>query len=69
MINVTRLDGHPMVINADLVLTVASTPDTVIELITGAKILVKEPVSEVVEKAVAYRQRIAQGPPMRVKED
>lgn len=62
MINVTRLDGQPIVVNADLVLTVESTPDTVIALITGARILVKEGVEEVVERAVAYRQRIAHGP-------
>jgi flagellar protein FlbD len=62
MINVTRLDGQPIVVNADLVLTVESTPDTVIGLITGGRIMVKEPVEEVVEKAVAYRQRIAHGP-------
>ena len=68
MINVTRLDGKTMVVNADLVLTVESTPDTALSLITGARILVKEPVEEVVEKAIAYRQRIAQGPP-RVKEE
>jgi flagellar protein FlbD len=62
MINVTRLDGTPMVVNADLVLTVESTPDTAVSLITGARILVKEAVDEVVERAIAYRQRIALGP-------
>ena len=62
MINVTRLDGQPIVVNADLVLTVESTPDTVIGLVTGARLLVKEPVEEVVARAVAYRQRIAHGP-------
>jgi flagellar protein FlbD len=65
MITVTRLDGTVMVVNADLITTVEHTPDTVVALVTGMRIMVREPVDEVVERAIAYRQRIARGP-MRV---
>jgi flagellar protein FlbD len=62
MIQVTRFDGRPVVINADLILTLESTPDTVLALVTGASILVREPVDEIVQRVVEYRQRIARGP-------
>jgi flagellar protein FlbD len=62
MIQVTRFDGRPVIVNADLILTLESTPDTVLALVTGASILVKEPVEEVVERVIDYRQRIARGP-------
>lgn len=42
MIDVTRLNGKEITINADLIETVEETPDTVITLTTGKKIIVKE---------------------------
>lgn len=47
-------------LNADLIETVEGTPDTVIRLLTGKKLVVKETVEEVVERALAYAQRIHQ---------
>lgn len=44
-------------INADLIEFVESTPDTIITTITGKKIIVKDPVDEVIDKIVAYRQK------------
>ena len=61
MIALTRLDGKELVLNADHVLTVEATPDTVILLTTGAHLMVKEPVEEVVTRAAAWRRRIARG--------
>jgi flagellar protein FlbD len=61
MIAVTRLDGSEVVVNADLLATVERTPDTVLTLVTGARLMVKEPVEEVVERVVRYRRRIHQG--------
>ena len=62
MIQVTRFDGRPVIVNADLILTLESTPDTVLALVTGASILVREKVDEVIERVIDYRQRIARGP-------
>jgi flagellar protein FlbD len=61
MISVTRLDGSLLVVNADLVLTVEKTPDTMITLTTSDRFLIREPVAEVIEKVVAYQQLIRSG--------
>src|SRR3954453_9434339 len=65
MISVTRLGGTEVVINTDLIVTVEKTPDTVITLTTGDRIMVKESVEEVVERAVGFRHRVLQGPGVR----
>lgn len=58
MINLTRLNGSPMVVNADLIETIEATPDTVIALATGNRYVVKESVEVVVEKAIAYKKKV-----------
>jgi flagellar protein FlbD len=65
MISLTRLAGSEVVINTDLIVTVEKTPDTVITLTTGDRIMVKESVEEVVERAAAFRYRVLQGPGVR----
>ena len=42
MIDVTKMNGMNITINSDLIETVEDTPDTVIRLTTGRKIIVKE---------------------------
>ena len=42
MIEVTRLNGKGLTINSDLIEMIEETPDTVITLTTGKKIIVKE---------------------------
>ncbi len=58
MIGLTRLNGHPVVVNAELIETVEPTPDTVVSLSSGKKLVVLESPSEVIERVVHYRQRI-----------
>jgi flagellar protein FlbD len=65
MIYLTRLDGTEVVVNSDLIVTVERTPDTMLTLVTGGRILVKEPVQEVVDRSVGYRHRIFRGPGLR----
>lgn len=62
MILLTRLDGRELVVNSDLIVTVEATPDTMVTLTTGDRLLVREPVQDVVERAVAFRYRTMQGP-------
>lgn len=57
MIRVTRLDGSELLVNCDLVETVERTPDTVVSLINGHKLVVRESVQELVDRVVEYRQR------------
>ena len=58
MIKVTRLNGDEIVVNADLIEFVESTPDTLITLTTGKKLMVQEPVDTVVERTLQYRHRV-----------
>jgi flagellar protein FlbD len=65
MISVTRLGGTEVVINTDLIVTVEKTPDTVITLTTGDRIMVRESVEDVVARAAEFRYRVLQGPGVR----
>lgn len=58
MISVTRLDGSELVINSDLIESLEHTPDTVISLLNGRKLVVREKVSEVIDRVVVFRQRV-----------
>ncbi len=65
MIRVTRLDGSELVVNCDLVETVEQTPDTVVSLVNGHKLVVQDSVEQLVDRVVQYRQRIHLCPLLR----
>ncbi len=54
MIRVTRLNGTPFVVNSEQIKMVEQTPDTMITLLTGDRLVVKETVEEVVQRAIEY---------------
>ncbi len=54
MISVTRLNDKRFVLNAEMIRTVESNPDTTITLINGDHFIVKESMDEVIERAVDY---------------
>ena len=56
MIKVTRLKGTQMVVNAELIELIEETPDTVITLTTGHKVIVEETVDQVINAVVRYRR-------------
>ena len=56
MIKLTRLDGEAFVLNAELIRYVESRPDTFVTLTTGDRLIVRESMEEVVERAVRYQQ-------------
>jgi flagellar protein FlbD len=58
MLLLTRLNGHPMAINGDLIKSVESSPDTMIALVTGEKIVVRESMEQVIEIAHAWRVQL-----------
>jgi flagellar protein FlbD len=62
MVHLTRLDGKDVVVNADHILTVEATPDTVLLLDNGTHLMVKEPPEEVVDRVAAWRRRCQAGP-------
>lgn len=67
MIQLTRLNNRPLVVNADLIKFIEFAPDTVITLLTGEKLVVREPVEEVLRRVhefhVHSHRRIAPGVP------
>jgi len=58
MIQLTRLNGNPMVLNSDLIKTAEASPDTMLTLINGEKLIVREDCAEVTERVLAYRARL-----------
>ncbi len=58
MIELHKLTGQQFVVNADLIKTIESVPDTIITLTTCERIYVKEPVAQVVSKVEIYKQKI-----------
>jgi flagellar protein FlbD len=70
MIQLTRLNHVPLIVNADLIEHVEVTPDTVVVLTTGQKFLVLESADDVVERVLQYRRAIlnAGGCPLRASE-
>ena len=58
MIDVTRINDTTFVINAEIIQTVESTPDTVVTLTNGTKYIVKESCDEIKEKVIMYKRRI-----------
>ena len=61
MIELTRLNGMPMVLNSDLIKTAEASPDTMLTLINGEKLIVRETCDEVTERVLAYRARLLAG--------
>ena len=61
MIQLTRLNHIPFVLNSDLIEHIEITPDTVITLTTSQKIMVLESADEVVSRVIAFRRSIYQG--------
>lgn len=66
MISVTRLDGGEMFLNADLIESIEPTPDTLICLANGSKLLVRETPDEVVTRVIAFRRALLAGPVVRM---
>ncbi len=60
MIKVTRLNGSPIYINSVLIEFIEETPDTVITLTTGKKVIIKESVDEVIKSILEYNAKISQ---------
>lgn len=58
MINLSRLNGEKVMINIDLIELVEETPDTIITLITGKKILVRESSRHIQEEIIRIRKRM-----------
>jgi flagellar protein FlbD len=58
MVKVTRLNGSEFFINPELIQFIEETPDTVITLTNHDKIVVKEPVQEIIKKVIEYARMV-----------
>lgn len=61
MIKLTRTSGKEFILNADLIIEIQETPDTVITLNNDKKLLVKDSADDIINKVITYRQRIMNG--------
>ncbi len=60
MIKVTRLNGDPIYINSALIEFIEETPDTMVTLTTGKKLIIKEHVEEIIKSILEYNAKISQ---------
>ena len=60
MIKLTRFKtkDHEFVLNAELIETVEETPDTVITLVNGNKVIVEEGMDEIMRLVIEYRRSL-----------
>ena len=61
MIQLTRLNNNPLTVNSDLIKFIEQAPDTVITLVNGEKIVVRENAQDVLERIVQFRRSVLQG--------
>lgn len=64
MIELSRMNGTPFVLNGELIKSIEKTPDTLITLISGEKFMVLESAETVVERVMNYKKRLHQEPPI-----
>ena len=58
MIDLTRLNGHRLVVNCDLIRYAEAAPDTTLTLVTGEKLIVLESCDELIARVLAYRSQV-----------
>ena len=57
MIKVTRLNSSELVVNCDLIEFVEATPDSMISLVTGKKIMVNESIDEIISRVAEFKRK------------
>ncbi|HET9029298.1 MAG TPA: flagellar FlbD family protein [Candidatus Aquilonibacter sp.] len=58
MIALTRLNGHPVMVNSDLIEQIEETPDTVVTLTSGNRLIVRDRMAEVQRKIIEFKRKI-----------
>ncbi|MGB6061968.1 MAG: flagellar FlbD family protein, partial [Candidatus Aquilonibacter sp.] len=58
MIALTRLNGHPVMVNSDLIEQIEETPDTVVTLTSGNRLVVRDRMLEIQQKIIDFKRRI-----------
>lgn len=68
MIAVTRLDGSTMVVNDDQIAWIETHPDTVISMMNGEKLLVRESPDELIERTRHFKRSLTAHGTLRLAE-
>jgi flagellar protein FlbD len=55
---VTRLNGHPVALNCDLIERAEATPETVLTLVDGTTYVVAESVEDILAKVCQFRASV-----------
>ncbi|MDR3742564.1 MAG: flagellar FlbD family protein [Terracidiphilus sp.] len=58
MIELTRLNGTRIVLNSDLIKTCEASPDSMITLLNGEKLIVREDLPQIRQRMMAYRAQL-----------
>jgi flagellar protein FlbD len=58
MVQLTKLNGNVIVVNADLVEFIEETPDCLLSMTTGRRLMVRERLPEVLEQLREYRRGV-----------
>jgi flagellar protein FlbD len=58
MIEVTRLDGRTYYVNPHQIEYIESNPDTTLVMLSGKRLVVREPYEQILERIVSYRRLI-----------
>jgi flagellar protein FlbD len=64
MIQITRINKHSLVLNSDLIEQIETTPDTIIHLTTGQKLVVLESAEEIVRRVMEFRRQLLHRAPL-----
>ncbi len=59
MIVLTKINNNLIAVNSDLIEYIEETPDTVITLTNGDRVVIQEGMTEIIEKVVQYKRLIA----------
>ena len=65
MIKVTRLSGQVFYLNAELIESIEATPDTVLTLLGGKTVMVRDSLRTVLKRIMRYRRYLHQPKPLR----
>jgi flagellar protein FlbD len=64
MIQLTRLNNKAIMVNSDLIKFVEQSPDTLVTLINGEKIVVREDAQQVLARIIEFRRAVLAGLPL-----
>lgn len=59
MIQLTKINGAGIVVNPDLIEYIEETPDTVLTITNGDKVVVKDRMVDIIDKVVRYRRLLS----------